>query len=352
MTPRPIRRFDRVVSAICGRGYLVDLDDVVEEPDGGRDDPGEPLPVEGPGLGGVEEVRDVDRAEVAGFVGMERLFAAGIGRPDRAEASGRIAPVDPVDEDEPGIAHRPGRFDEETEDLARFLRPVLPALVRVADGVGAVLLQGAHELVGHGDGDVEVGQAPAVPLHGDELLDVRVVDPQDADIGAPPGPALLDGLGRGVDDPEERDRARGDALGLADEASPGPERAEIEAGPAAFLVDEGRVLDRVEDGVHRILDGQDEAGAEAHAAPGPGQGRAVGEEVPVHHDLEESVGPAAPFGRALFGPGDEPGDAPEKVGRRRVQEPALVVLQVIAGLQDPDGVGRESLFVVGPGHHI
>jgi hypothetical protein len=227
------------------QGILVDLDDVVEEPDGGRDDAGEALPVEGPRFGGVVEVRDVDRAEVAGLVGVQGLFATGVRRPDRAESPGRVAPVDPVDEDESRVAHRPGRPDEETEDFAGLLRPVLPALVRVAYGIGAVLLEGTHELVGHGDGDVEIGQAPAVPLH----------------VGPTARPALLDGLGRGVDDPEERDRSRGDALGLSDEAPPGTERAEIEAGPAAFLVDEGRVLDGVEDGVHRILDGEDEAGA-------------------------------------------------------------------------------------------
>ncbi len=179
-----------------------------------------------------------------------------------------------------------------------------------------------------------------------------MVDPQDAHVGAAPGAALLDGLGRGVDDPEEGDRARGDALGLADEAALGPEAAEVEAGAAALLVDEGRVLDGVEDRVQRVLDGQDEAGAEAHVAAGAGQGRAVGEEVAVHHDPEEGFGPALPVGRALLGRGDESGDAPEEVGRGLVEELALVVFQEIAGFQDANGVGGESVIFVRPGHHI
>ena len=48
----------------------------------------------------------------------------------------------------------------------------------------------------------------AVELHLDELLDVGVVDAEDAHVGAAAGAALLDGLGRGVDDLEEGDGAR------------------------------------------------------------------------------------------------------------------------------------------------
>ena len=85
------------------------------------------------GLGGIVEVRDVDRAEVAGFVVVERLFAAGVRGPDRALAPGRIEPVDPVDEDEARVADGPGRLDDQIEDVVGLLGPGLPAFVRVAD---------------------------------------------------------------------------------------------------------------------------------------------------------------------------------------------------------------------------
>ncbi len=68
-----------------GKGVLVDVDDVVQEADGDLDDPGEPFPVEGPGPLRVEEVGEVDRAEIAGLVGVQGLLAAGIRRPDGPE---------------------------------------------------------------------------------------------------------------------------------------------------------------------------------------------------------------------------------------------------------------------------
>jgi len=321
-----------------GQGILVDIDDVVQEPDGDFHDSGESFPVEGVRFFRVMEVGDVDRAQVAGLVGVQGLFAAGIGRPDGPLLPGGIRPVDPVDEDEAGIAHGPGGIHHQAEDVRGLFFPDLPAVSGIADGVGAIPAEGLHEFVGDGRRDVEVGQALAVPLHGDEFLDVRVIDPEDADVGAPPRSALFDGLGGGVDDPQERDRSGSDALGFTDETSARPKEAEIEARSAALLVDERRVLDRVEDGFHRILDGQDEAGAEAHVASGAGQGGAVGEEIPVQHDFEKTIGPLLPGGPAFLGAGDEGRHAREKIGRGLVQEIPLVVLEVIPGFQDLDGV--------------
>ena len=234
---------------------------------------------------------------------MQRLLSAGVRRPDGSEVPGGIQPVDPVDEDEPRVAHGPGRLDEQPEDVAGLFLSGFFTGERVTDRVEAVLGDGPHELVGYGYGDIEISEALAVPLHGDELFDVRMVDPQDPDVGAPPRAALFDRFGRGVDDPEERYRARGDALGFADEAPLWSQEAEIEARSASFLVDEGCILDGVEDRLHGVLDRQDETGAEAHVSAGPGQGGTIGQEVAVFHDLEELLRPF-PAGRAFLGRGD------------------------------------------------
>ncbi len=278
---------------------------------------------------------------------MEGLLAAGIGRPDGAEAGGGIGGVDPVDEDQAGVADGPGRFDDELEDLAGVLLAGRRAGVGVDDVVVGAGRERGHEGVGDGDRDVEVRDRRPVELHLDEFLDVGVVDAEDAHVGAAARAALLDGLGGGVDDLEKGDRAGGDALGLADEAALGPQEAEVEARPAALLVDEGGVLDRVEDRVERVLDGQDETGGQAHAPAGPGQGGAVGQEVAGVHGLEEELGVLLAVGLGLLGGGDVGRDAAEEVFGGLVEEIALLVLQEVAGLQDLQGVVGKT---AGRGH--
>ena len=60
----------------------------------------------------------------------------------------------------------------------------------------------------------------------------------------------------------------------------GPHAREGEAGAAAALVDERGVLDGLEDGLHGVADGQDEAGGElAQLAAGVHQRGAVGQEL-------------------------------------------------------------------------
>ena len=61
----------------------------------------------------------------------------------------------------------------------------------------------------------------------DEVQDVRMVDAQDAHVGAPTSAALLHGLRGLVEDAHERDRARGHALGGADESPVGRRREKL-----------------------------------------------------------------------------------------------------------------------------
>src|SRR5215212_11855006 len=68
-----------------------------------------------------------------------------------------------------------------------------------------VTLDGLHELVGYGHGDVEVVDLVVVLLAGDELLDIRVVHPEDAHVRPAPGTALLDLVRRSIIYGHERD---------------------------------------------------------------------------------------------------------------------------------------------------
>ncbi len=102
--------------------------------------------------------------------------------------------------------------------------------------------------------------------------------------------------------------------GPADEAAARPEPAEIEARSAALLVHQGGVLDRVENGFHRILDRQDEAGAETHVPPRPGQVGLLGRKSRAVMRSKISR-PRFPVpGRALSR-GHRPGDAEKEIGR-------------------------------------
>ena len=77
---------------------------------------------------------------------------------------------------------------------------------------------------------------------------------------------------RGVEQPHERDRARGHARGGAHDVVLGPEPREAEAGAAAGLVDQRHGAEGVVDAVlavgERVVDRQDEAGARAGPAAG------------------------------------------------------------------------------------
>ena len=148
-----------------------------------------------------------------------------------------------------------------------------------------------HEGVGEAHGDVEVGEALGVHLTGDELLDIRVVHPQDAHVGAAAGAALLDGLGGHVEDVHEGNGPGGHALGGHDRVVGRADAGEGEAGAAAGLVDQGGLLDGVEDGLDVVLDGQHEAGGELAQLPaGVHQGRRIGHEAEAGHHLIELLG--------------------------------------------------------------
>ena len=226
MTPRPILRLLLVIVADLGQRVAVHVDDVVEEVDGRPGDPAQPLPVDGAVL---HHDGQVDRAEVAALVGQERLLATRVCGLDLAQLGRGVVAVQPVEEDDARLAVLPGQVDDEVEDLAGVQPAHLGAVARVAQRVVAAGEHRRHELLGDPHRDVEVVEDVLVFLGPDELQDVGMVDAQDAHVGAPPGAALLDGLGGHVEHPHERDRAAGHAHGGSHQVVLGPQAAEAEA---------------------------------------------------------------------------------------------------------------------------
>src|SRR3990172_5030788 len=106
---------------------------------------------------------------------------------------------------------RAGLGQQEVEDVARAAVADHVAAAGVYQLVFAVFLDGAHELLGDGDGDVEVGEGAHVALEGNEPLDAGVGDGEDAHVSAAAGAAPLYRLGGGVEHLQEGDGAGGDA---------------------------------------------------------------------------------------------------------------------------------------------
>jgi hypothetical protein len=93
-----------------------DLDHVVEEAHRVARHGVEPRPVEDRLAARVEnEAREIQRAQVARFVGEQRHLAAGIGRFQRAELRGGVRAPDRVAEDEPRVTALPCRFGDRVE---------------------------------------------------------------------------------------------------------------------------------------------------------------------------------------------------------------------------------------------
>ena len=146
-------------------------------------------------------------------------------------------------------------------------------------------LDGLHELVVHADRVVGVlvldgGDVVAAQVHVearvaqradlllllhlglDEGLDVRVVDVEDDHLGRAAGGATgLDGAGGGVGAAHEGDGTGGVAAG-GEQLLGGADAGEVQAGAGAALEDHPLFLVPVEDRLHGVVDGEDEAGGD------------------------------------------------------------------------------------------
>ena len=169
-----------------------------------------------------------------------------------------------------------------------------------------------------------------------------MVHPEDAHVGAAAGAALLDGFGGHVEDVHEGNGAGGHALGGHDRVVGRADAGEGEAGAAAGLVDQGGLLDGVEDGFDVVLDGQDEAGGElAQLAAGVHQGGGVGHEAQARHHLIKLFGDGVHVGLGVVVPVDG-GDGLRHAAEHllgRLRGLALFVLLQVAFFQHDHGVG-------------
>ena len=217
---------------------------------------------------------------------------------------------------DPRIGAAPGRLGDLRHQLARAYRLADRLARRAGDQTPlAILLDGAHEVVG--DAHRVVGvlvldrvAVLAVEVHveagfteraclalldrlaPDELLDVGMVGVEDHHLrGAPRLPTRLDGPGRRVGAAHEAHRAARGAAAL-EPLLRGSEAREVDPRPGPALEDGPLFPVPVEDRVHPVVDGEDEARARllrdaAHADVEP-HGR-VERGALVHQDVLELV---------------------------------------------------------------
>src|SRR5215212_5166332 len=198
------------------------------------------------------------------------------------ELRGRVVVVDLVYEHDAGLAVQPCPLDDLPEQVPGPHGLYYLAVSRVGQLEVAVSLDGLHELVGYGHGDVEVVDLVVVLLAGDELLDIRVVHPEDAHVRPAPGTALLDLVRRSVVDGNERDRPARYAHRGLHQVVLRTQAREAEARATAALVDDRLVLEGVVDAVDGVLDRQNKARAELLQLPARvHEGRRVWHEPPA-----------------------------------------------------------------------
>ena len=161
-----------------------------------------------------------------------------------------------------------------TSPVMRDVRPNLsPVLDRLhervvhADRVVGVLVLDGRDVVAaqvHVEARVAQGADLLLFLHLglDEALDVGVVDVEDDHLGrAARGAARLDRSCGGVGTAHEGDGTRGVAA-RGEQFLGGADAGEVQAGAGAALEDHALFLVPVEDRLHGVVDGQDEAGGD------------------------------------------------------------------------------------------
>ncbi len=81
----------------------------------------------------------------------------------------------------------------------------------------------------------------------DKIQNVGMVNAQDAHIGPSPGAALLDDIGRQIEQAHERDGTGGKPIGRGNSVGVRPNMTERKSGSPAGLMNEGLILRGVED---------------------------------------------------------------------------------------------------------
>ena len=243
------------------------INNVVEEAHGKKDGLFKPIPVNAVlsrinlfFMPGNEEPRQVDRAEVTGFIGQKGLLPTGIRAFDGAELWGRIVSVDAIKEDNPGISALPCLFNQQIENIAGTQAAAFLPSDRIDKSVILIFFNSLHEGFRDSHRKIEVVELPIFFFGTDEVQNIRMVHTQDAHIGATSGTSLLDLFGCRIEDAQERNRAGGNTTSGAYTGILGPQTGEGKASATTGLVDHRCILDGVKNFFNGVTNRQNKAG--------------------------------------------------------------------------------------------
>ena len=242
--------------------------------------------------------RQIDRAQQAGAVRRQRLFAAGVGGMDGFAVMQVVPRVDAVDEDHARFGIGVGAAHDLVPKLARRQRPV----DRAAEGQfpGRVFLDRLHEGVRDQDRKIEHAKTARLTLGLYEVLDIRMVAAHGRHHGAPARPRRHDRPAHGIPNVHERQRARGVGPDPFDQGPLGPQRREVIPDAAALLHGQRGLFQIIEDARHVVGDlAHDEAIEQGNHAvrTGTGNDAARRQELEIRQRVPELRSPG--FGIVL-----------------------------------------------------
>ncbi len=375
----------------------VDLDYVVQHASEGSDHFAVFVPVEiclvGERL--AHELGEVDRAQQAGAIRRQRLFAAGVGGANVLAEPVVVHLVDAVDEDEARLGEVVGGGHDDVPQTLRldglvdaagnlaigfagqvFVldRPFAPdylAVIFQVELVGFCLTGGNgesqlplgigfhrfHEFPGDQAGQVELAQTAGFALGLDEVGDVRMRDVEGRHLCATAATGGRHGEAHLVVDIHEGQRAAGVGAGAGDEGALGTQRGEFVTDAATGFQGQAGFMHFFQDAVHAVFNragygavdrgggglvfqragvGGDAAGGNGAAAQGP----------------DEFLVPQFAFFFRVFGIGQCARHATVGVVHVRVQTFTLLGFQAVLLVPDIEGDGLHGNFFFGLLRHF
>jgi len=103
-----------------------------------------------------DEFGQIDRAEIAAFVGQQPLLTAGVGGLERTQMRGRVVFVGTVDEEHTRFTVEPGQINDLIENFARLQFPYRITGGRFNQLIGAIRFERLHEDIGQRHAEVEI----------------------------------------------------------------------------------------------------------------------------------------------------------------------------------------------------
>ena len=159
-----------------------------------------------------------------------------------------------------------------------------------------------HPVVSDRDRDVVVGPTAQIIFGAQELNDIWMVTTHDAHVGATAEGTLLDGFGTGAECINKRKRAGCASAGAGDDVTIRAQARKTETGTAAGLLNQGDVLQSVEDLLNGVFNRQHETCREhAHGTASVHQRGRVRHEGAGGHQLIKALGPLIADGFAELG---------------------------------------------------